>query len=71
MAFLCDLAHSFTRSAKQDKVRYVYFNFNALLYVQIMQNSGRQSGDYTTIFNSRQGEKASRIGDRIGHNFDP
>ena len=31
------------RKARQDID--VYFNFNALLYFKIMQNSGRQSGD--------------------------
>ena len=32
------------RKARQDTCN-VYFNFNALLYFKIMQNSGCQSGD--------------------------
>ena len=35
-----------------------------------MQNSGCQAGDLNDNF-SRQGEKAGRLGDRIGRNFEP
>ena len=38
MAFLYDLAHSFMTNVKQDKIR-----------CSTMQNSGRKSGDLTTI----------------------
>ena len=52
MAFLSDLAHSFTTNT-QSRTRYTP-------KWRLLNNNF-----------SHQGEKASRIGDRSGHNFEP
>ena len=66
MAFLCDFAHSFTTNAKQDKIR-------CLLCFSVLLNHAKFRSPNWRLNNSfsRQQEKFSRIGDRIGRNFEP
>ena len=66
MAFLCDLAHFFTTNTKQDKIR-------CLLCFSVFLNHPKFRSPNWRLINSfsRQREKFSRIGDRIGRNFEP
>ena len=67
--FLCDLVHSFTTNAKLDKIRCL-FNLNA--FIVLLNHTKFRSPKWRLNNNfSRQGEKAGRIGDRIGRNFEP
>ena len=67
MASLCDLAHSFMTNPKQDKM----FILTLILSCTSKSRKFRSPKWRLNDNFSRQREKACRIGNHIGRNFEP